>query len=76
MAIIAQLVRALDCGSKCRGFESRWSPIFSIPIFNISDFFYFIHLFTMFKPLINIGKNIKINPTQGNIDSTAIMGIQ
>lgn len=29
MAIVAQLVRALDCGSKCRGFESRRSPIFS-----------------------------------------------
>lgn len=27
MAIVAQLVRALDCGSKCRGFESRRSPI-------------------------------------------------
>ncbi len=28
MAIVAQLVRALDCGSKCRGFEPRRSPIF------------------------------------------------
>lgn len=28
MAIIAQLVRASDCGSECRGFESRWSPFF------------------------------------------------
>lgn len=27
-AIVAQLVRALDCGSKCRGFEPRRSPIF------------------------------------------------
>lgn len=26
-AIVAQLVRALDCGSKCRGFESRRSPM-------------------------------------------------
>jgi hypothetical protein len=25
-ADVAQLVRALDCGSKCRGFESRRSP--------------------------------------------------
>ena len=25
-AAIAQLVRALDCGSKSRGFKSRWSP--------------------------------------------------
>ncbi len=28
MAVVAQLVRALDCGSKCRGFESRRSPFF------------------------------------------------
>ena len=27
MAIVAQLVRALDCGSKGRGFEPRRSPI-------------------------------------------------
>lgn len=29
LAVVAQLVRALDCGSKCRGFESRRSPSFS-----------------------------------------------
>lgn len=28
MAVVAQLVRALDCGSRCRGFESRRSPHF------------------------------------------------
>ena len=26
MASIAQLVRASDCGSECRGFEPHWSP--------------------------------------------------
>ena len=26
MVIVAQLVRALDCGSKGRGFETRLSP--------------------------------------------------
>lgn len=31
MAVVAQLVRALDCGSKCRGFESRRSPIVLYP---------------------------------------------
>lgn len=38
MAIVAQLVRALDCGSKCRGFESRQSPTFLIlfPLFKNS----------------------------------------
>lgn len=30
VAIVAQSVRALDCGSKSRGFESRRSPIFFI----------------------------------------------
>lgn len=28
MAAVAQLVRALDCGSKCRGFEPRRSPFY------------------------------------------------
>jgi len=32
MANVAQLVRALDCGSKSRGFESLHSPIFSFQI--------------------------------------------
>ena len=27
MVIVAQLVRALDCGSKGRGFESHHSPL-------------------------------------------------
>ena len=31
MAIVAQVVRALDCVSRCRGFESRRSPIFPPP---------------------------------------------
>lgn len=30
MAVVAQLVRALDCGSRCRGFETRRSPIYSL----------------------------------------------
>lgn len=32
LAIVAQLVRALDCGSKSRGFKSRRSPIFMNPL--------------------------------------------
>lgn len=36
MAIVAQLVRALDCGSKSRGFEPRRSPSFA--------YFLYIHL--------------------------------
>lgn len=30
MVIVAQLVRALDCGSKGRGFEPHLSPPFSL----------------------------------------------
>ena len=26
MVVVAQLVRALDCGSRCRGFESHLPP--------------------------------------------------
>jgi|GEM_PF-3283409 hypothetical protein len=29
MVVVAQLVRALDCGSRGRGFEPRHPPIFS-----------------------------------------------
>lgn len=36
MADVAQLVRALDCGSKSRGFKSRRSPIHS-PAFKIGQ---------------------------------------
>lgn len=35
LAVVAQLVRALDCGSKCRGFEPRRSPIFRFSVFFI-----------------------------------------
>ena len=33
MVPIVQLVRASDCGSECRGFESHWAP------FQESDYF-------------------------------------
>ena len=32
MVIIAQLVRASDCGSEGRGFETHWSPL-PAPVF-------------------------------------------
>jgi hypothetical protein len=35
MVVVAQLVRALDCGSRGRGFEPRHPPIFS---FFVKDF--------------------------------------
>ena len=30
MVPIVQLVRASDCGSECRGFESHWAPFKSL----------------------------------------------
>ena len=36
MVIIAQLVRASDCGSEGRGFESHWSP------YSFASFFSFL----------------------------------
>ena len=36
MVPIVQLVRASDCGSECRGFESHWAPkkeVFRLPFF-------------------------------------------
>ena len=36
MVIIAQLVRASDCGSEGRGFESHWSPYSFARIFLFS----------------------------------------
>ena len=35
MVIIAQLVRASDCGSEGRGFESHWSPYSSLVFFRV-----------------------------------------
>lgn len=36
MAIVAQLVRALDCGSRCRGFEPRRSPFFILSLHSLA----------------------------------------
>ena len=39
MVPIVQLVRASDCGSECRGFESHWAPkkeVFRLPFFVLS----------------------------------------
>ncbi len=37
MAVVAQLVRVLDCDSRCRGFESRRSPFLSKIPFSIEE---------------------------------------
>ena len=38
MVAIAQLVRALDCGSKGRGFEPHWLPLILKPFFGEAFF--------------------------------------
>ena len=43
MVNVAQLVRALDCGSKGRGFESHLSPLFGEVCRNVRCTFFFVH---------------------------------
>ena len=40
MVPIVQLVRASDCGSECRGFESHWAPFKSLGF--LQGFFVYI----------------------------------
>lgn len=37
MVGVAQLARALDCGSSCRGFKSRHLPLLNLNIFKRSE---------------------------------------
>ncbi len=48
MVIIAQLVRASDCGSEGRGFESHWSP------YSFASFFLFSVLALLFRSVFLI----------------------
>ncbi len=41
MVAIAQLVRALDCGSKGRGFEPHWLPQKTPSHFGGKEFFFY-----------------------------------
>ena len=50
MVIVAQLVRASDCGSEGRGFETRLSPLTLESPEVIQGFFYF--LFTVYSIFI------------------------
>lgn len=43
MAIVAQLVRASDCGPEGRGFDSRQSPQFDLGVWDL-DFIFFVYL--------------------------------
>ena len=42
MVPIVQLVRASDCGSECRGFESHWAPEEEVE--RLPLFFYFAQI--------------------------------
>ena len=44
MVIVAQLVRASDCGSEGRGFETRLSPLNLESLEETRGFFYLIKL--------------------------------
>lgn len=40
---VAQLVRASDCGSEGRGFESHLAPVVKKPVINRLFYLYFIY---------------------------------
>ena len=69
MVPIVQLVRASDCGSECRGFESHWAPKENkrkslinkeFPLFLFS----YSHSRSFYKQLLNITSNTKCFSTK------------
>jgi hypothetical protein len=50
--VVAQLVRALDCGSRGREFEPRLPPKKNLAA--LRDFFIYIRLYNNGKPYVNI----------------------
>ena len=59
MEIVAQLVRAPDCGSGGRGFETRLSPTFLRSIKNRPFFvYYFLKIYSLNSQKINYSKSI------------------
>lgn len=56
MVIIAQLVRASDCGSEGRGFESHWSPYSSLGYFLFSYSSVTISISFVYKFLFEVAK--------------------
>ncbi len=53
MVTVVQLVRASDCGSECRGFESHQSPE-EETIYILDSLFFFLHLYHFNWNLKNI----------------------
>ena len=57
MVDVVQLVRASDCGSECRGFESHLPPIkaLRLPISSIRGWLFYFHTFPIYLHLSPIG---------------------
>ena len=57
MVDVVQLVRASDCGSECRGFESHLPPIkaLRLPISSIRGWLFYFHPFLIYLHLPPIG---------------------
>ena len=53
MVDVVQLVRASDCGSECRGFESHLPPIkaLRLPISSIRGWLFYFHIFPIYLHL-------------------------
>lgn len=60
MAIVAQLVRALDCGSGGRGFESHHSPQ-KLKTVLMNGFFFIFHarFQRVRRGCLNVDKNLR-----------------
>ena len=57
MVPVVQLVRASDCGSECRGFESHRAPCKSPESLCFQDFFRLYHYNTPYNTISIIFKN-------------------
>ena len=64
MVTVVQLVRASDCGSECRGFESLQSPKKKR---NFSDDFPLFLLYTPFTGTQGSGVNVTIGDQRNNL---------
>lgn len=53
MVIVAQLVRASDCGSEGRGFETRLSPLKSIQDTLLSAFLFLVIIWLFLYKVID-----------------------
>ena len=69
---IVQLVRASDCGSECRGFESHWAPKRRKPeVFSQTSGFFFIDIApdfgaaaSLFSRVMKIAPELRANSSE------------